>query len=178
MPDRIVVGTVGMPGERTFYLQTRKDGVVTSVVLEKQQAAVLSEKVDQLLNEVKATRPEVPVPSEIPVARDVDPLEMPLIEEFRVGSMALGWDDAQTVVVIEAHAIADEGQEVPDLTDDDDEGPDTLRVWLTALQAREFAARTRAVVSAGRPACPFCQQPLDADGHICPRSNGYRRRDF
>jgi hypothetical protein len=62
------------------------------------------------------------------------------------------------------------------IADDDDDGPDTLRVWITAVQARSFAERSRAVVSAGRPPCPFCNQPLDARGHVCPRANGYRRR--
>lgn len=178
IPERVVVGTVGMPGERTFYLQIRSQDAVTSVILEKQQASILAEKLDQLLDEVKATRAEVAVPAQIAVANDLDPLEVPLVEEFRVGSMALGWDDSQSLVIVEAHAIAEDGQDVPDLTDDDGAGPDTLRVWLTPLQAREFSARARAVVSAGRPACPFCQQPLDPDGHICPRANGYRRRDF
>jgi len=167
-----------MPGERTFYLQTRNLAEVTSVILEKQQATVLAEKLDQLLDEVKSTRTDVSVPVVMDSAHDLDPLEVPLVEEFRIGSMALGWDDAQKLVVIEAHAIADEGQEVPELTDDDSSGPDTLRIWLTPLQAREFAARSRAVVSAGRPACPLCQQPLDPKGHICPRANGYRRRDL
>ena len=93
-----------------------------------------------------------------------------------MGAMSLGWDDSAHRVVVEAHAIADEDQSLPDLTDDDSEGPDTLRVWLDADQARAFAERSRNVVSAGRPPCPLCLQPLDAQGHICPRANGYRRR--
>lgn len=177
-PDRVVVGTVGMPGERTFYLQVREAATVTSVVLEKQQAAVLADKIEQLLDEVIATRPEAEVPGRVESAMDLDPLDVPLVEEFRVGSMALGWDDSSGVVVIEAHAIAEEGQDVPDLADDDAQGPDTMRVWMSGLQARQFAARTRAVVAAGRPPCPFCQQALDPQGHICPRANGYKRRDF
>ncbi len=108
---------------------------------------------------------------------DSDPLDVPLIEEFRVGAMALGWDDANGRVVVEAHAIAEsEEEEVPELGDDEADGPDTLRVWMTAPYARAFAQRARTVVAAGRPPCPFCNQPLDPSGHICPRSNGYRRR--
>ena len=51
----------------------------------------------------------------------------------------------------------------------------TLRVVLDPPAARAFARRCGAVVSAGRPSCPFCGQPLDPTGHICPRANGYRR---
>ena len=90
--------------------------------------------------------------------------------------MALGWDEATSRVVLEAHAVTDDDVDIPDIGDDDVEGPDTLRVWLTAAYARAFAERARQVVSAGRPPCPFCSQPLDPAGHICPRANGYRRR--
>lgn len=178
-PDRFVTGTVGLPGERTFYLQARQDGRITSVVLEKAQVAVLAERTDQLLDEASASgAAEDEIPATAPAAlTDVAPLDLPLVEEFRVGAMALGWDEASRRVVIEAHAVADEEVETPELADNDADGPDTMRVWLTPAQARAFAERARQVVSAGRPPCPFCSQPLDPDGHICPRSNGYRRRD-
>jgi len=90
--------------------------------------------------------------------------------------MALGWDDANRRVVIEAHGIGSDEDSIPEIGDDEAEGPDTLRVWLTPVSARAFAERTRTVVAAGRPPCPFCSQPLDPQGHVCPRANGYRRR--
>jgi uncharacterized repeat protein (TIGR03847 family) len=178
-PDRFVVGTVGMPGERTFFLQARQGSLITSAALEKAQVVVLAERVDQLLDEAQGTRSEegeIPDAAS-PLLADSAPLDAPIVEEFRVGAMALGWDEASRRVVIEAHAVSDEEDvEIPDLADDATEGPDTLRVWLTPAYARAFAERARQVVSAGRPPCPFCSQPLDPAGHICPRSNGYRRR--
>ena len=122
--------------------------------------------------------PEDVVPEKAPVElADNAPLDLPLEEEFRVGAMALGWDEANNLVIIEAHAVSDvEGFEPPELADDDSEGPDTVRVWMSAPYARAFAERTRAIVSSGRPPCPFCQQPLDPQGHMCPRANGYKRR--
>jgi uncharacterized repeat protein (TIGR03847 family) len=179
LPERFVVGTVGMPGERTFFLQARSADQVVTVAFEKQQALVLAERIDQLLDEVTGTRaPADAIPAKAPVElADNAPLDVPLEEEFRVGAMALGWDEANNLVVIEAHAVSEvEDFEPPELADDDAEGPDTLRVWLSAPYARAFAERTRSVVSSGRPSCPFCQQPLDPLGHICPRANGYKRR--
>lgn len=179
LPERFVVGTVGMPGDRTFYLQARSADQIVSVAFEKQQAVVLAERIDQLLNEVAGTRAmDDAIPTKAPVElADSGPLDVPLDEEFRVGAMALGWDDAHNLVIIEAHAVSEvEGFEPPELADDESDGPDTLRVWLSAPYARAFAERTRSVVSSGRPACPFCQQPLDPQGHICPRANGYKRR--
>jgi uncharacterized repeat protein (TIGR03847 family) len=177
-PDRFVVGTVGMPGERTFFLQARQGSVLTSVALEKAQVAALADRVDQLLDEAMGTRAaEGEIPETAPATlADANPLEAPIVEEFRVGAMALGWDEATRRVVIEAHAISEEEEEIPDIAQDTEEGPDTLRVWMSPAYARAFAERARQVVSAGRPPCPFCSQPLDPAGHICPRANGYRRR--
>jgi uncharacterized repeat protein (TIGR03847 family) len=90
--------------------------------------------------------------------------------------MALGWDQGSRLVVIEVHAVGEEDADIPDLADDEADGPDTVRVWLTPAYARAFAERARQVVAAGRPPCPFCSQPLDPQGHVCPRANGYRRR--
>ena len=178
VPQRFVTGTVGMPGERTFFLQARSGSQLTSVIAEKQQIAVLAERIDQLLDEViRLSEHGLDIPaSGVDALADTEPLDVPISEEFRVGAMALGWDDTDSLVVVEAHAVDEESDEVPELAEDDPDAPDTLRVWLTPVQARSFAVRARAVVSAGRAPCPFCSQPLDPEGHVCPRANGYRRR--
>jgi uncharacterized repeat protein (TIGR03847 family) len=59
------------------------------------------------------------------------------------------------------------------IDDDDDEGPDTLRVRMSTEVARGFVQRALEVVAAGRLPCPLCGQPLDPQGHICPRRNGH-----
>ncbi len=180
-PERFVVGTVGEPGQRTFFLQARGRGRVTSVALEKQQVAALAEQVDKLLDEVlRGTSGAAPVPAVAPAAtEDLDPLEQPVEEQFRVGTLALGWDAQADRVVIVAQARGegedDTAEDAPSIDDDAEDGPDVLRVRLTGSMARAFAKRALSVVSAGRPPCPFCGLPLDAGGHICPRQNGYRR---
>jgi uncharacterized repeat protein (TIGR03847 family) len=174
-PERFVVGTVGEPGARTFYLQASAGAATTSVALEKGQVQVLAERVEELLDEVvRRSGGSAPVPAVAPVELDdLAPLEMPVSEEFRVGAMSLSWDRDTERVVIEAGAVTGE----PDVDLDDDEGgPDLLRVRLSGAAARAFAKRALAVVSAGRPPCPFCSLPLEPEGHICPRQNGYRRR--
>src|SRR6478735_4509754 len=176
-PERFVAGTVGVPGQRTFFLQARTGARTTSVALEKSQVELLADRVEGLLDEVlRLTGGDASVPAVAPVAlEDLEPLEAPVTEEFRVGALSLGWDGEDERLVIEAHAPS-EADEVPDVGDDDD-ASDVLRVRLTAGAARAFSKRAKAVVSAGRPPCPFCSQPLDPEGHICPRANGYRRRD-
>jgi uncharacterized repeat protein (TIGR03847 family) len=176
-PVRFVAGTVGEPGARAFYLQASGGGRMTSVALEKQQVSVLAERVEELLDEVlRRSGGTAPVPAVSPAELDdTAPLDAPILEEFRVGTMSLEWDADAERVVITAQAVVDTEGEDDLVPDDDEDGPDQLRVRLTGSMARAFAKRALAVVSAGRPPCPFCGLPLDAAGHICPRANGYRR---
>ena len=174
-PDRFVAGTVGQPGDRTFYLQATGGGRTVSVALEKVQVQVLAERLGELLEEVRRRGVgEVPVvaPREL---EDTAPLDAPVEEEFRVSTMGLAWDGDDARVVVEALAPTDDEEaEVEPLSDSED-GPDTLRVRITAEAAQAFITRAQRVVAAGRPPCPLCSLPLDPEGHICPRQNGHRR---
>ena len=162
-PDRFTAGTVGEPGERAFFLQARKGGAVVSVGLEKVQVAALAERMDDLLNAVDA-----------PEGRgggDEPGLEEPVVELFRVGAMALAWDAGNEAVVFEAQTPTEDGEYV-ELPDDADEGPDLLRVRIDVGRARRFIRRAEALLAGGRPACPFCGEPLDPQGHFCLRAGG------
>ena len=188
-PERFVAGTVGPPGERSFFLQARGGGRVVSVALEKVQVALLAEKLEELLTEAaRRFGVDLELPPEEPVSgSDNEPLESPVDEEFRVGTLGLAFDVDTATVVIEAIAAGEgeldvegaEAEAVEDDEDDDDDEPDEdldrLRVRLTPQATREFISRARRVVAAGRPPCPLCGQPLDPRGHLCPRHNGYHR---
>jgi uncharacterized repeat protein (TIGR03847 family) len=174
-PDRFVAGAVGQPGERTFYLQATATGRVTSVALEKFQVSLLAERIDELLDEVlRRTGGDPEVPAATPVALEDDaPLDLPLLEDFRVGAIALAWDGDGGMVVIEAQEESEDPVE-PLADDVPADGPGVLRVRITPGVARAFAQRAAKIVAAGRPPCPLCGLPLDTDGHICPRQNGHR----
>jgi len=176
-PQRFVAGTVGEPGHRTFYLQAH-DGVrTTSVALEKGQVAVLAERLDDLLDGLlRQSGGALPIPAVVTGEQlDNEPLATPIEEEFRAVGLSLMWDDDVDRIVIEAHSTDDSEEEPAEATDPSVE-PETLRVVLTGAAARAFATRAQSVVAAGRPPCPFCTLPLDPEGHICPRQNGYRRQ--
>jgi uncharacterized repeat protein (TIGR03847 family) len=171
-PRRFVAGTVGTPGDRTFYLQAAEGGRVVSVALEKQQVAVLADRLEQLLEEV-VSRTGTALPA---TESDSEALEQPVDEEFRVSAMGLAWNGDEGLVIIEAQAPAeDETIAEATLLEDVDDGPDALRVLIEPGRARAFVERARRVISAGRPPCPLCGLPLDPDGHVCPRQNGYHR---
>jgi uncharacterized repeat protein (TIGR03847 family) len=187
-PERFIAGTIGDPGNRTFFLQARDGGRVVSVALEKVQVVVLAERLGDLLGELErrgvapgategGTLADTIAEDESagPLDEDPGPLDEPLVEAFRAGSLTLGWDPDAERVLVEARAQDEDGEAIdPDEDDDEDEdGPDLLRVRLTASAARSFVARAARVVASGRPPCPLCGAPLDPRGHICPRRNGH-----
>ncbi len=178
-PERFVAGTVGPPGQRTFFLQARSGSRITSISLEKQQVSVLAERIDGLLDDLlRAESGAGLVPAVAPTTmEDSEPLEQPIEEEFRAGTMTLAWDAESAQVVIEVFPIDESESVVEDLMEDEAPDPDELLVvTLTPEAARAFSKRAQAVVAAGRPPCQFCGNPLDPAGHLCPRANGFRRR--
>ena len=174
-PDRFVVGTVGPPGQRVFFLQARGGRRLVSVSCEKEQVRVLADRVDDVLDEFAAEATAGP--------EDNEPLTTPIEDEFRVATLSLAWDPTRSVIVIEAFdadlpeaaEADDDATEVPQEFLDSMASRTSVRVVLDPQQARSFVRRAQALVTSGRPPCPFCGGPLDPTGHVCPRANGYKR---
>jgi uncharacterized repeat protein (TIGR03847 family) len=179
-PDRFVAGTVGPPGQRTFFLQVSAGPRLATVSLEKQQLSTLADRVNDLLDDFAAGDAS---DANVEALEDVAPLATPIEDEFRVGTMSLGWDAERRVVIVECHdeqdalEVDEQGEPVlqPEPPEEPGEIQTILRVVIEPASARAFARRCSKVVAAGRPPCPFCGGPLDPTGHICPRSNGYKR---
>jgi uncharacterized repeat protein (TIGR03847 family) len=181
-PERFVAGTVGEPGSRTFFIQARDGNRVVSIVLEKVQVAVLADRLGKLLDELE--RRGIAEAASAEPQPDSGPLDEPLVEAFRAGVLALGWDGSGERILVEAREqteedaeeaesdTAREGEGISLLDDDAEDGPDYLQVRLTPLAARAFVDRAVRVVASGRPPCPLCGAPLDPTGHLCPRRNG------
>lgn len=196
-PDRFVAGTVGEPGQRTFFLQAVQGGRVASVALEKAQVAILADRLVAVVEELERRGLAA---TSVGLRDDDRPLDEPLREEFRVGTLTIAWDDDLDRLVVEARSVEPDADEEPELdanpfrpflmgevtaeaeevdaVDEDDVpddapiGPDVLRVRISAAMAQGFAKRALRVVAAGRPACPFCGLPIEKTGHLCPRQNG------
>lgn len=168
-PDRVVIGTVGRPGSRTFYLQARTGTRITSVAMEKEWAAVLADKIDVILDELMTledNRFSVPEHALAELVDD-DPVDQPVEEDFRLGSMQLSWDERTGQVVVIAFPLVEAASEEEAEALEDAEPEEALVVKMPVGTARAFAERTRRVVGAGRPPCPRCGQPVDPDGHDC-----------
>ncbi|MBG6181047.1 DUF3090 domain-containing protein [Arthrobacter sp. CAN_A1] len=175
-PDRVVVGTIGLPGARTFYLQVRAGTQIVSIALEKQQSAQLAEKIDEILDQLITLEGNpFSIPASTPIELvDNEQLE-PVEEQFRTGAMSLGWDPTTVQLVIEAYPIAEVEANEDGTIDDEsldqlEEAAEMLRVRIPVGTARAFAKRTREIVGAGRPTCPLCGEPVDPGGHSCAPS--------
>ena len=160
-PERFVAGAIGQAGSRTFYLQARDAGRLVSVLLEKVQVTLLAERLKELLGDVRLGGAGVP--------------EEPIDEIFRVGTMAIVWDGEDETILVEAREMTEQDEELEATGegDEDDDESDVVRVRLRPAQALAFSQRALEVVAAGRPPCPFCGQPLNPEGHICARRNGF-----
>ncbi len=183
-PERFVAGTVGEPGARTFFLQARSGSKLVSVALEKQQVAALAVRVDELLDEVMneaSTTAVIPAVAPVGLA-DEEPLDLPIAEEFRAGTMTLSWDPQAERVVIEVFPVGEEligvseAEDAEEIQLDEAEPTEVFVVRIDAGHARAFVQRAERVLGAGRPDCPFCGQPIDPEGHLCVRANGFKRR--
>jgi uncharacterized repeat protein (TIGR03847 family) len=171
--ERFVVGTVGIPGERTFFIQARTGSRLVSVSLEKAQVAAIADRVLQILREIRLSEPLTVIER---VGYDDHPLESPIDEEFRVGVIGLAYVSDRRLIEIDLQAITDSDNADDELLEiDTSSDQDILRILMTLGYAESFAKRANTVVAAGRAPCPFCGGPIDPNGHLCPRSNGYRR---
>ena len=155
-PELFIAGTVGRPGQRTFYLQAWESGTLMTLKLEKEQVGALGEYLGRLV----ATLP----PAEADAPRDAS-LREPIAPAWVVGSLAVAYDEATDRIVV----VAEE------LVEDEEEGRDaaSARLHITRAQAAAFARQAGELVEAGRPSCRLCGRPVNPEGHICPRLNGH-----
>lgn len=162
-PERFVAGTVGEPGERAFYLQIRSNARLFSVAVEKAQVQAISARLEVMVAEIRKSNPLIII-EKLPI--DDAPLESPIDAEFQIGAISLAWDEESKLICVELFELED---------DEEDAEGEVVEINITVAMAAAFAARSKAVVNAGRLPCPFCGIPIDPRGHLCPRANGYRR---
>jgi len=169
--QRIIADAIGEPGQRTFFIQGRgpsgRGSELVSVVLEKQEVANLAISVLQLLEELEEKYPDLaPVSSNKSVLVPESPIE-PL---FRVGQLIVGYDEDDDMIWLIARAMA--GPTSAEEDDPEEEETLAVRFVATRQQMRALSEHALEIVASGRPTCPLCGQPINRDGHFCPRSDG------
>lgn len=163
--DHITTDAIGQPGKRIFYLQGWQKARTVTLLVEKVQIQSLAIGLEQFLSEVATRFPDLPeassdfIEEQMHIQPPVDPL-------FRVGELGLGYDAEKDLVVLVAREIQDEGEEP--------ENGRVVRFWCTRDQIRSMCHWGMQVVTRGRPICPQCGEPMDPEGHFCPKRNGHK----
>jgi uncharacterized repeat protein (TIGR03847 family) len=160
-PDHFTAGTVGVPGQRTFYLQARERRQLVTLKCEKEQVSALAEYLAGLL----AKLPKNAVEGEAGRGTLLEPVEA----AWAVGSIGVGYDEGSGRIVVVANEQVEEDEEGGTPAAE----PASARFAITKAQATTFVERARALVKAGRATCSMCGEPKDPAGHVCPRANGH-----
>jgi uncharacterized repeat protein (TIGR03847 family) len=165
--DGLGAGAVGEPGQRAFYIQARTEQTQLTVLVEKEQVALLAAEAVAFLDKIADDYPELPF--DIPSTQSV--LREPTVPLFRARLIGLGFDPERELVLLELRERAEDEdeEEVVEVAEDDDGY--VARIYATRAQVRAMAARGIEAVAGGRPPCPLCEQPMDPSGHHCPRWN-------
>ena len=152
--DAVTFGTVGAPGKRVFYVQAWAAATLVTLKLEKLHVQGLAAAMQELLNDLPAESSPAPAPG----------LRPPVEAKWVVGSIGLSpFDDAtQRVTVLFEELVREEGEEGA-----------TASVGVTIAQMVALVERGVELVAGGRPNCPLCGNPMDPDGHACPKTNGH-----
>jgi uncharacterized repeat protein (TIGR03847 family) len=157
--DAITFGTVGQPGSRVFYVQAWAGATIVTLKMEKQQVAGLCAALTRLLEDLP---PEM-LPTGAPGLRP------PIQPEWSVGNIGLStYDDATQRVTVQFEELRIEDEEVVDGS--------TARIGVTVAQMTALVERGEELVAGGRPNCPLCGNPMNPDGHTCPKTNGHLKR--
>jgi uncharacterized repeat protein (TIGR03847 family) len=167
---RFIVSAIGQPGEREFFIQVKSSNGMNTLGIDKNQVIALTQRLEELVRELRRAKLATSEQLSGDPVLDDQPLELPIEQDFQIGVISISWEANQVVVRIQAASQNDEL-----LLDDLEAGPDLVIAILNIGQVKGFCDRAKAVVSAGRAACPFCALPVDPNGHLCPRANGYRR---
>lgn len=158
--DKFTVGTVGRPGDRTFFLQIRADETRLALKCEKQQAAAIAQYLDKVLADLPPVE-ERPITGAMELTPPVEPV-------FVLGPIGLGYDRSNDKVLLQLEEVGEVDEE-GEMVDDESRGH--VRIYITRGQAAAFAKHAGHVIESGRAECTWCGNPMDPDGHACPRMN-------
>ena len=163
--SHITADAIGQPGKRVFYLQGWQGERTVTLIIEKLQIQSLAIGLEQFLAEIHEKFPDLPEAvseyqeEQMHIHPPVDPL-------FRVGEIGLGYDAENDLLVLVVREIVAEGA--------DPEESGVVRFWCTRSQLRAMAHWGMEVAARGRPLCPQCGEPMDPEGHFCPKKNGHK----
>jgi len=159
---------IGEPGQRTFRLRVSAGGRTASLWLEKEQLQALALALMRLL--VQMGQPEY-IPAAGAVANPLSPFPAQPSLDLKVGRLGLGLDQTEGDIVIFAYEVEEAEEESEQAEAEQVEA--VLACRAAPPQCRDLVAMIEGIIATGRPICRLCLGPIDAEGHVCARSNGH-----
>ena len=157
--DRITADAVGDPGHRVFYVQAEQAGTLVTVLVEKEQVQLLAASILEVLARTGEETGPGPEEEEMSLHEPIDPV-------WRAGRLSIGYQEDTGLILLEMEE---------QLPEDEERDADRIRLWATREQMLSFSRHGALVCERGRPACQFCGNPIDPEGHACPATNGHRK---
>ena len=172
--------TFGEPGLRTFRVDAHSGSAISSVWMEKEQLLQLGVYLRDMVGRLSKEDRD----KESDLREDVwSGGELNI--DFKAGQMLLSYDKDSNAFYLQAYER--ENIELPEgdfpqgpegsgpQSDDANEDTETESVgyWITTAQAIVLSEESLKICAAGRPTCFLCGQPINPDGHACPRANGH-----
>lgn len=181
--ERITAEAIGAPGQRVFYIQARKGRALVTILVEKQQVQLLAASILEILARVGKETEEGPGDEEMDLQEPIEPL-------WRAGRLSIGYEETRDMILLELEEALPEAEEdepeageeaEPDAPDEEPKAEgeaeaERVRLWATREQMLALSRHSAVVAARGRPACQYCGNPIDAEGHWCPAMNGHRGR--
>lgn len=163
--EHITTDAVGPPGDRVFYILGTQRERSLALIVQKLQLQTLAAGVEQFLADLDARHKELPPAS---ASYEIDKMRIhpPVDPLFEVGQVGLGYDAEDDLVALECRQLIQEEEDLED--------QQVVRYWCTRSQLRAMTNWAMEVIRHGRPLCPQCGQPMDPEGHLCPRKNGHK----
>lgn len=161
----ITTDAIGQPGKRVFYIQAWQDQRTVTLIVEKVQIQSLAIGLEQFLAEVHEKFPALPDAS-AEYAEDKMRIHPPVDPLFRAGEFGLGYEADNDRLVLVVRELLPEGEDASEAG--------VVRFWCTRSQLRALGHWGMEVASHGRTLCPQCGEPMDPEGHFCPKKNGHK----
>lgn len=161
----LTADAIGKPGERTFFLQARKNERIVTLLIEKVQLQGIMDGVDEFFKMISKHHPGLASVAGSYIDTEMH-LQAPVKPSFRIGDIGVTFDADRDMVCLVLREL--------DLENPEQKGERIARWWCTRDQWLALARWSREVINRGRPICPQCLQPMDPSGHFCPKKNGHK----
>jgi uncharacterized repeat protein (TIGR03847 family) len=170
---RLTIDAIGKPGQRTFFIQGETEDEKVTLIFEKIQLQSLIVAIIRFFEELHQKYPDLNhekgdfLEPSMRISPPVDPL-------YRIGEVNLIYQSENDQVCMATKEIVFEQNEPPTLLSEQIDAR-IVNFWCSRDQLSQLANWGVDLIQRGRPICPLCNEPIEPEGHLCPKKNGHKK---